>query len=161
MCEAVCSVSSLSWLLSPLQFLCLGGGGGEGDCYDPADLEILIFCLILIVCRTGWVSLHQTFTVFHRGFIANYLVFFILGERMFFSCMTYIQAASLGSCQQLFSTLFRNIFTSDKSHIMPPVCHNRGGQCVQYLELRVWVGLSQFPPLINSHFLKFLFSLIS
>ena len=98
MCEAVCSLSALSWLLSPLQFLCLGGGGGEGDCYDPADLEILIFCLILIiVCRTGWVSLHQTFTVFHRGFIANYLVFFRRKDVLFMhdlhsSCFAWVMS---------------------------------------------------------------------
>ena len=94
--SVVCSVSALSWLLCPLQFLCLGGGGGERDCYDPADLEILTFCLILIVCRTGWVSLHQTFTVFHV-FFAKSLVLFRRMDDLFMhdlhsSCFAWVMS---------------------------------------------------------------------
>ena len=110
MCEAVCSLSALSWLLSPLQFLCLGGGGGEGDCYDPADLEILIFCLILVVYRTGWLSLHQAFTVF-RGFFAKSLVYFrrkddLLIHDLHSSCLGHVNNCSQ-LCLKIFSPLIR------------------------------------------------------
>ena len=110
MCECaggVCVKLSLSWLLSPLQFLCLGGGGGERDCYDPADLEILIFCLILIVCRTGWVSLHQTFTVFHVFFCK---IFSIVQENgwSFHAWLTFklLCLGHVNDCSQLCLEIF-------------------------------------------------------